>query len=256
MKVGDLASLSVPPDTPPMEARIVEVLPSGGGWQFEPKWDGFRCLAFRAAGQVELKAKSGKSLARYFPEVVDALLALKSKSFVVDGELVVPLGNTLSFGARQLRRHPAASRTRRLAGETPALFILFDCLMTDSAGSLLAASLEERRAALEAMFSSWGEPATPRLPPFTRQRRQAQRWLRQSRGGLDGVVAKRLDEPYQPGERAMVKVKLLRTVDCVVGGFRYGSGRWDRCCSASTTVTASCIMSGSRQAYRIANVRL
>jgi ATP-dependent DNA ligase len=224
MKDGNLASLPVPPDTPPMEARIVDALPSGGGWQFEPKWDGFRCLAFRAGDAVELKAKSGKSLARYFPEITDALHGLGSRSFVVDGELVVPMGATLSFDALQMRLHPAASRIRKLAGETPALLILFDCLMTDDGDRLLVASLDERRAALEGMFRSWGRQALLRLTPFTRQRRQAQRWLEQSLGGLDGIVAKRVDGPYEPGERAMVKVKQLRTADCVVGGFRYGRG--------------------------------
>ena len=144
----------LPLTTPPMEAHIADELPEGPDWQFEPKWDGFRCLAFRNGDDVELRAKSGKPLGRYFPEMVEALRAIESDSFVLDGELVIPAGDTLSFAALQMRLHPAASRIRRLAAETPALFILFDCLAAD--GHVLTGEpLSHRRARLEASFSAW-----------------------------------------------------------------------------------------------------
>jgi ATP-dependent DNA ligase len=211
-------------NTRPMEARLAEELPREAGWQFEPKWDGFRCLAFRTAKGVELRAKSGKSLSRYFPEMTAALAQLKPKRFVLDGELLIPQGDTLSFDALQMRLHPAASRIARLARETPALFMAFD-LLQDGSGSLMDCPLEHRRAALERLIAGAGEAALLRLSPYTRLRREALRWLGHARNGaLDGVVAKRLDAPYQPGERAMVKVKRRRSADCVVGGFRYASG--------------------------------
>jgi ATP-dependent DNA ligase len=222
---GDRFSpLPVRLDTAPMEARLVDDLPAGLGWQFEPKWDGFRCLAFRAGNAVELRAKSGKPLGRYFPEIVATLGALASARFVVDGELAIPVGDTLSFEALQMRLHPAESRVRKLSGETPAIFILFDCLAAECGESLLAAPLAKRRETLEAFYRSVGRKTALRLSPMTRDRTRAQRWLDRSGGVLDGVVAKRLDAPYQPGERAMLKVKRLRTADCVVGGFRYAQG--------------------------------
>jgi ATP-dependent DNA ligase len=207
-----------------MEARLVERLPEGAGWQFEPKWDGFRCLAARAQRRVELKAKSGKPLTRYFPEVAEMLGALPAKRFVVDGELVVPAGRALSFEALQMRLHPAESRVRKLAAETPAVFMLFDMLETPEGTSLLEAPLAERRAALEAFYAASGRPAGLRLSPATADRRTAERWLDAAGGSVDGVVAKRLDGAYQAGERAMFKVKRLKSADCVVGGFRYGTG--------------------------------
>jgi ATP-dependent DNA ligase len=196
-------------------------LPREPGWQYEPKWDGFRCLAFRAGDEIEIKAKSGKSLARYFPEVVAMLRALPPDRFVVDGELAIPVGESLAFDALQMRLHPAASRIAKLAAETPAIFILFDCLVTTAGTSLLNAPLAERRAALEEFFASLQGATTLRLTPYTRTYREAKRWLDRAGGALDGVVAKRLDGPYLPGERAMLKVKHMRTADCVVGGFRY-----------------------------------
>ena len=120
--------MAIPLDTPPMEAKLTDEVPAGDGWQFEPKWDGFRCLAFREGDAVELMSKSGKPLGRYFPEIVEALLALKERRFVLDGELVLPLGEVLSFAALQMRLHPAASRIARLSRETPAQLMLFDCL--------------------------------------------------------------------------------------------------------------------------------
>jgi ATP-dependent DNA ligase len=206
-----------------MEARLVEALPDEPGWQFEPKWDGFRCLAFRAGSEVDLMAKSGKPLARYFPEVVDRLRRLPEEQFVIDGELAIPTGDTLSFDALQMRLHPAESRIRKLSVETPALFILFDMLMTPHGDSLLEAPLSERRAALEAFVGDAGGPDGLRLSPYTRRLQEARGWLAKAGGALDGVIAKRADGPYVTGERAMLKVKRLRTADCVVGGFRYGT---------------------------------
>lgn len=205
----------------PMEARQVEALPDEPGWQFEPKWDGFRCLAYRAGVSVELRAKSGKPLGRYFPEVVDNLAALGPDRFVADGELVIPVGGVLSFDALQNRLHPAESRIRKLAGETPASLILFDCLLTPEGRALPPEPLTVRRAELERFFGGLDAPRGLALTPYTRDRNAAQRWLDGAGDALDGVVAKRLDGPYAPGERTMLKVKRFRTADCVVGGFRY-----------------------------------
>ncbi|HMI97768.1 MAG TPA: ATP-dependent DNA ligase [Micropepsaceae bacterium] len=213
--------LAVPLDTPPMEARLVDELPDGDGWQFEPKWDGFRCLAFRDGEAVELRAKSGKTLTRYFPDMAAALCETPVERFVLDGELAIPIGDALSFDALQLRLHPAESRVRKLAAETPAIFILFDILLTPDNKSLIPASLRERRAALEALFPQFARQKMLRLSPYTRDATEARKWLKRAGGSLDGVIAKRIDEPYQPGLRAMLKVKCLRTADCVVGGFRY-----------------------------------
>ena len=220
-KSGSLAALPVPLDTRPMEARLVDDLPREPGWQFEPKWDGFRCLAFRADGEVELRAKSGKTLSRYFPEIVAMLGSIAPESFVVDGELAIPVDDSLSFDALQARLHPAESRVRKLASETPAIFILFDCLMTPDEESLLDAPLTDRRAALEDFVHSANCETALKLTPYTREYREARRWLDDAGGALDGVVAKRLDDRYHPGERATLKFKRLRTADCVVGGFRY-----------------------------------
>lgn len=215
------ASVSV--DTAPMEARAVAELPTGTGWQFEPKWDGFRCLAFRDGRSVELRAKSGKSLSRYFPEVVAALQALPVKRFAIDGELAIPEGDALSFDALQMRLHPAESRVRKLAASTPAILIVFDCLLDAHGRRLMEEPLSQRRVALEEFFASLRDPGVLRLSPYTRDRKQALRWLDRGGPALDGVIAKRVDGPYVSGERDMQKVKRLRTADCVVGGFRYGT---------------------------------
>ena len=202
-----------------MEALLAAELPEGEGWQFEPKWDGFRCLAKRDGAEVTLTSKSGKPLARYFPEVVDMLAELKSKSFVLDGELIIPLGDALSFDALQLRLHPAESRIRKLAKETPAEIMAFDLLELDGE-SLTSFPLGERRKALEKFFAKNEAPGL-HLSPATTDRNTALDWLKRSGGALDGVIAKRTDLDYRPGERAMIKVKQQRTADCVVGGFRY-----------------------------------
>lgn len=207
-----------------MEAKLVAELPVEEGWQFEPKWDGFRCLAFRAGDTVELHAKSGKPLGRFFPEIVQALLELPVERFAIDGELAIPVGDSLSFDALQLRLHPAESRVRRLSQETPAIYILFDMLGSAEGGSLLDEPLSKRREALEAFYRAVAPHPRLRLSPFTRSGAEAGKWLARSGRALDGVVAKRLDGPYVPGERAMLKVKRLRTADCVVGGFRYETG--------------------------------
>jgi ATP-dependent DNA ligase len=207
----------------PMEARLVDVLPDEPGWQFEPKWDGFRCLAVRAGDAAALYAKSGKPLGRYFPEVVELVRSLPANRFVVDGELAIPFGDTLAFDALQMRLHPAESRIRKLAAETPAILILFDMMMAPDGMSLMNEPLTARRAALEAFAAAAKDRAGLRLSPYSRNRKEAEAWLARAGGALDGVVAKRLDGLYEPGERAMLKVKRLRTADCVVGGFRYGA---------------------------------
>jgi ATP-dependent DNA ligase len=218
----DFARLSVKPGLPPMEAKLVDALPDGEGWQFEPKWDGFRCLAWRDGGDVYLQSKSGKPLARYFPEVVDTVLAMRADRFVLDGELIIPVGDHLSFEALQLRLHPAASRVKKLAAEAPAQLMLFDLLFHKET-SYLAAPLETRRQALETVYGAEsGDDLL--LSPATQDAEVAKGWLAQAGGALDGVVAKRRDGRYEPGERAMLKVKQLKTADCVVGGFRYGTG--------------------------------
>jgi ATP-dependent DNA ligase len=207
----------------PMEARLVDALPVESGWQFEPKWDGFRCVSYRRGDAVDLRAKSGKPLGRYFPEIVEAVRALPSDEFILDGELVIPQGETLSFDALQMRLHPAETRIRKLARETPAMLILFDLLGEKTAGDLMPEPLIRRRAALERFFSRIGPSARFRLSPMTRSLEEAHAWLERAGGSLDGVIAKRLDGAYESGERAMLKVKRMRTADCVVGGFRYGT---------------------------------
>jgi ATP-dependent DNA ligase len=216
-----LADLAVPLDLAPMEAKLVDELPADPGWRFEPKWDGFRCLAFRSGGEVELKAKSGKPLGRYFPDVVAMLKALPVARFVVDGELTIAVAGELSFDALQLRLHPAESRVRKLAAETPASLVLFDCLLDARGRSLVEAPLTRRRAELEALYRRFKDPERISLSPGTSDLAQARQWLREVGAALDGVVAKRLDGPYLPGERAMLKIKRMRTAECVVGGFRY-----------------------------------
>jgi ATP-dependent DNA ligase len=203
----------------PMEALLAAELPEGEGWQFEPKWDGFRCLARRDGDEVTLTSKSGKPLARYFPDVVEMLGRLGQKQFLLDGELIIPVGDALSFDALQLRLHPAESRVRKLVAEHPAEFMVFDIL--ELGGKVLTDEpLSARREALERFFDSNRAPRL-HLSPVTHDRRTALKWLDRSGGALDGVIAKRSDLEYRSGERAMIKVKQQRTADCVVGGFRY-----------------------------------
>ena len=207
----------------PMEARLVSDLPGGSGWQFEPKWDGFRCIAVRDGERVELWAKSGKVLGRYFPEVLAMLANLPETRFILDGELVIAIEGAASFDALQQRLHPAESRVRKLAAETPAMLVAFD-LLHDGTQALDAESLQRRRQALESFFAKLPEQASLRLSPATQDTAAARHWLDDLTAELDGVIAKRLDAPYASGERAMLKVKRIRSADCVVGGFRYGTG--------------------------------
>jgi ATP-dependent DNA ligase len=220
--MADFEHLVVKPGLAPMEAKLVDRLPEEPGWQYEPKWDGFRCLAWRDGSAVLLQSKSGKLLARYFPEVVAMLGALAPPRFLLDGELIIPIGEALSFDALQMRLHPAESRVRKLSRQTPAQFMLFDCLQSERE-PLLEQPLSARRAALEAFHAETRSPSLL-LSPYTLDLVVAQAWLDRTGGALDGVVAKRRDEPYRPGGRAMLKVKQRRSADCVVGGFRYASG--------------------------------
>src|SRR5690348_130859 len=217
--------LPIKPPFPPMEARNAARLPESGGWLYEPKWDGFRGLAFRQDNEVLLQSKAGQPLGRYFPELVEALLKLPQKQFVLDGEIVILSGGHLDFNALLQRIHPAESRIRRLSRETPVTFLCFD-LLVDAKGKLLTdQSLDHRRKALEEFFKEVPKGAGVRLSPATRNFATAERWMGNlATVGFDGVVAKRTDEPYHSGDRnGMVKVKRLRTADGVVGGFRYAT---------------------------------
>jgi ATP-dependent DNA ligase len=218
-------ALALKLDYAPMEAKSVEKLPAGAEWQYEPKWDGFRCLAFRDDDRVELQSKSGQPLGRYFPELVEALLKLKPKQFVIDGEIVVPVKGKLSFDDLLMRIHPAASRIQKLAKENPATLIVFDLLVDERGKALVELSLAERRPKLNAFAKKYfAKNKSIELSPETTDLKIAKDWLAGAGGDVDGVIAKRLDVPYQSGNRhGMVKVKRLRTVDCVVGGFRYAS---------------------------------
>jgi ATP-dependent DNA ligase len=209
-----------------MEARRVETLPADDGWLFEPKWDGFRCLAFRDGDAIALQSKSGQPLARYFPEIVAALARLAPRQFVLDGELVVPVQGQLSFDALLQRIHPSESRVRKLAAETPGVLLVFDLLVDERGRALIAGPLAERRQELERFAQRHlREDGNVRLSPATSDRRVAEGWLAQPQTSLDGVIAKRADRAYASGERTgMQKVKRLRTADCVVGGFRYAAG--------------------------------
>ena len=217
-------TLPLPRNYAPMEALLVDELPEGPEWRYEPKWDGFRCLAFRDADRVDLMSKAGKPLARYFPDVVATLESLGASRFVVDGEIVIPVDGTLSFDELLLRIHPAASRVQKLAGEHPAALVLFDLLVDDRGRSLVDRPLGERREALEMFVDRFVPDGAPVwLSPVTTKLPVVRRWFRSVGGGLDGIVAKRRDLPYESGERGMRKMKQMRTADCVVGGFRYAS---------------------------------
>jgi ATP-dependent DNA ligase len=209
-----------------MEAKSVDEIPTGDEWQYEPKWDGFRCVAFRDGEEIYLQSKAGQPLARYFPDVVAALAKVSAKRFVIDGELVIPVEGALSFDELQLRLHPAASRVQKLAAAHPAMMVVFDLLADEQGASLLSLPLRERRAQLEqfAIKHLNGHDAI-RLSPATTDLPKARKWFDKVGGDLDGVIAKQIGAAYASGERtAMVKVKQIRTVDCVVGGFRYGTG--------------------------------
>jgi ATP-dependent DNA ligase len=215
-------SLPLPKTYAPMEAEPARNLPMGPRWQYEPKWDGFRCLAFRNGSRVDLESKSGKPLTRYFPELVSSLTALRASRFVLDGEIVIPIDGNLSFDDLLMRIHPAASRVEKLSKETPCLFIVFDLLVDAAGKQLTQLPLRERREALEIFARKVMRGSnTLRLSPVTSDIAVARKWFQMS-VSLDGIVAKRNDLPYQSGKRTgMQKIKKQRTADCVVGGFRY-----------------------------------
>lgn len=211
---------------PPMEALLVNQIPTGDNWQYEPKWDGFRCIAFRDGESVDLQSKSGQSLGRYFPEIVAAVAQVKATQFVIDGELIITLDGEPSFDALLQRIHPAASRVAKLAQETPARFVIFDLLVDERGNENFSEPLKKRRQKLDAFAKKFftRKNETLELSPKTLDAALALEWLNDPSVRLDGVIAKRLDLPYRSGERdGMQKVKKLRTADCVVGGFRYAS---------------------------------
>jgi ATP-dependent DNA ligase len=219
-------TLPLPESYEPMEAKPVSDIPVGDEWQYEPKWDGFRCIAFRDGDDIALMSKAGKPLTLYFPELVSALSALKAKQFVVDGEIVITHGKSLAFDELLLRIHPAESRIRKLSAEHPASYLLFDMLV-DTKGKLLTERpLSKRRKALEVFARTLTKPmsSTLRLSPATCDVATVQRWFDTVGSGLDGIIAKRIDLPYQSGKRTgMQKIKHTWTADCVAGGFRYAS---------------------------------
>jgi ATP-dependent DNA ligase len=206
----------------PMEAQPASELPAGPEWQYEPKWDGFRCLAFRHGKRIDLMSKAGKPLTRYFPELVQALAKLSAEQFVLDGEIVIPLDGTLSFDQLLMRIHPAASRVKKLSESSPCIFIVFDLLADSRGRSLVKMPLEERRQELQEFAKAYlKKNETIRLSPVTEDLAIARKWFHMG-VALDGVIAKRRDLPYQTGERTgMQKIKRMRTADCVVGGFRH-----------------------------------
>jgi ATP-dependent DNA ligase len=218
----DPMSLPLPKRYAPMEAMPASELPTGENWQYEPKWDGFRCVAFRDGQHVDLMSKSGKPLTRYFPELVHALAKLRPARFVLDGEIVSPVDEVLSFDDLLMRIHPAASRIQKLSQQTPCVYIVFDLLVDERSKLRAKLPLEERRPLLEAFNHKYlRSNPTIKLSPVTRDLSVARKWFHMG-VALDGVIAKRRDLPYQSGERSgMQKIKRERTADCVVGGFRY-----------------------------------
>jgi ATP-dependent DNA ligase len=214
-------NLPIKPPVEPMEARSVARIPHGPEWVYEPKWDGFRCVAFRDGDDVALQSKSGQPLERYFPEIVDSIVSLPVNRFVLDGEIAIELDGRLDFDALLQRIHPAASRVRKLSVETPAAYYVFD-LLVDEGKPIFDRRLEERRQQLqhfaEVNFRR-GERIV--LSPATRDEHEAEQWLSGGSKWFDGVIAKRAAAPYRFGERdAVVKIKRVYTADCVVGGFR------------------------------------
>jgi ATP-dependent DNA ligase len=211
--------LPVAPPIEPMLAKLTDALPNTGSFLFEPKWDGFRAIIFRGASDVFIQSRDLRPFDRYFPELHDALLEKLPEGCVIDGEIVIMTKQGLDFDALQLRLHPAASRVAKLAKETPTSFVGFDLLAADGR-DLMSAPQSERRTRLERLLEKVGPPVY--LTPMTRDRAMATQWLDQFEGaGLDGVIAKPADSPYQPGKRAMFKVKHARTAECVVAGFRW-----------------------------------
>jgi ATP-dependent DNA ligase len=220
-------SLPLHPPFLPMEALSVDHIPSGPEWQYEPKWDGFRCLVFREGDRIELQSKAGQPLTRYFPELVEDIRRVKAEKLVLDSEIVVPVKRTFSFDALLQRIHPAQSRVNKLAHETPALIIAFDLLLDGEGKPLIDLPLSERRRKLDLLAPKYFRGTKRiRLSPATSKLVEAKRWLERVGATLDGIIAKRRDLPYRSGGRSgMQKIKNYRSADCVVGGFRYNEGK-------------------------------
>ena len=220
-------SLPLHPPFLPMEALSVDHIPSGPEWQYEPKWDGFRCLVFREGDRIELQSKAGQPLTRYFPELVEDIRRVKVEKLVLDSEIVVPVKRTFSFDALLQRIHPAQSRVNKLAHETPALIIAFDLLLDGEGKPLIDLPLSERRRKLDLLAPKYFRGTKRiRLSPATSKLVEAKRWLDRVGATLDGIIAKRRDLPYRSGDRSgMQKIKNYRSADCVVGGFRYNEGK-------------------------------
>lgn len=218
-------NLSIQPPFPPMEAESADQIPAGSDWQYEPKWDGFRCLSFRDGDEVYMQSKAGQPLGRYFPDLIEALRKLKCTKFVIDSEIAIPIDSKFSFEDLQLRLHPAESRVRKLAAEHPAIMIAFDLLVDEKGNSLVERDLATRRSALERFAAKFFSAESQIfLSPATTDLKVAQGWFAHPGETLDGIIAKLCTEPYHSGERVgMQKIKQIRTVDCVVGGFRYGT---------------------------------
>jgi ATP-dependent DNA ligase len=209
----------IAPPIQPMLANLAESLPPGGEFLYEPKWDGFRAIVFRGGGEVYIQSRDSRPFDRYFPELREMLLERLPDGCVLDGEIVITTPEGLDFDALQLRLHPAASRVAKLAKEIPASFVAFDLLAAEGR-DLMSQPQRERRARLEKLLKNVAPPV--HLTPMTQDRATAERWLEEFEGaGLDGVIVKPPDNPYLPGKRAMIKVKHVRTADCVVAGFRY-----------------------------------
>ena len=208
----------------PMEALLVSHLPEGKEWRYEPKWDGFRCLACKRDTTVTLRSKSGKPLERYFPDIVSMLEKLVAMNFVLDGELLVKGDSGYSFSDLQMRLHPAASRVQMLAQKQPATFVIFDILETEEGKTVTSAPLSDRRLLLESFYKKYcSKEKAVELSPQTDAVTEAWKWFDASGWYIDGIVAKKSTDVYVPGERVMQKYKPIRTADCVVGGFRYGT---------------------------------
>ncbi|HUR37104.1 MAG TPA: ATP-dependent DNA ligase [Terriglobales bacterium] len=218
--------LPITPPFAPMEARTASEIPTESDWIYEPKWDGFRCIAFREQSKVELQSKAGQPLTRYFPELVRELLQVKAERFVLDAEIVIETNQRLDFNALLQRVHPAESRVQRLSKATPAMLLCFDLLVDADGKSLVREPLFKRKTSLEMFFQKHVPTSLKKsvcLSPSSKEPQQALGWLTELAAyGCDGIIAKLKDEPYHSGDRdAMVKVKRIRTADCVIGGFRH-----------------------------------
>lgn len=212
-------TLPFDPPTEPMLAKLATSIPEGDGWLYEPKWDGFRCIVFYDGTEAYLQSRDLKPLARYFPELAESLAQSLPGRMVLDGEVVIMTGHGLDFDALQMRIHPAESRVRKLAAETPSSFVAFD-MLSDGDDDLRSLPFAERRERMEARLAAVGAPVY--VTPCTDDIATARDWFAQFEGaGLDGVIAKPAGGTYQPGVRAMAKIKHLRTADCVVGGLRW-----------------------------------